>query len=124
MGVGRGGAGTPRVKAEGGPLPEGFRFTLADGTVRTIGDYAGKGVVLNLWATWCVPCVAEMPALDTLAGAVQGSRVVVLPLSSDRGGAAAVERFCATGGEHLPVLLDPGGAAARAWGCGGSRRRC
>ncbi len=39
-------------------------FTTADGEVRTLKDYAGRGVVLNFWATWCIPCVAEMPALD------------------------------------------------------------
>ena len=95
-------------------------MTLKDGTAQTIADYAGKGVVMNLWATWCVPCVAEMPALDSLAAAVAKSGVVVLPLSSDRGGVAAVERFYAERGvRNLPVLLDPQGAAARALGARG-----
>ena len=97
----------------GKELPE-FTWTLADGTVRSVTDYKGKGIVLNLWATWCVPCVAEMPALDALAGAVAESGVAVLPLSSDRGGAAAVERFYAkTAVKNLPVLLDRTGVAAR-----------
>jgi thiol-disulfide isomerase/thioredoxin len=100
-------------------LPD-FQFRLPDGTVKTIADYAGKGVVLNLWATWCAPCVAEMPSLDALAAAVAGSNVVVLPLSSDRGGAAAVERWYAAHDiKNLPVLLDPTGAAARALGARG-----
>jgi thiol-disulfide isomerase/thioredoxin len=103
----------------GAPLPE-FSFRQADGAERTLADYAGHGVVLNLWATWCVPCVAEMPSLDALAEAVAGAGVMVLPLSSDRGGAAAVERFYAERGvKHLPVLLDPRGAAARALGAVG-----
>jgi len=98
----------------GKALPE-LSWTLADGTVRSLADLRGQGAVLNLWATWCVPCVAEMPALDTLAAAMTGAGVAVLPLSSDRGGAAAVERFYArTGVKNLPVLLDPTGAAARA----------
>ncbi len=102
----------------GTALPD-IQWRLADGTVRTIADYAGKGVVLNLWATWCVPCVAEMPALDAMAGVV-GPGVVVLPLSSDRGGAPAVERFYRERGvKNLPVLLDPTGAAARALGARG-----
>ena len=108
--------GLPELKRgqPGIELPE-FSWTLPDGTVRTVADHRGRGIVLNLWATWCVPCVAEMPALDVLAGAVAGSGVVVLPLSSDRGGAAAVERFYArTAVKNLPVLLDRGGAAARA----------
>lgn len=90
-------------------------FLDAKGDMRRIGDYAGKGVVLNLWATWCVPCVAELPALASLAAQVAGDGIVVLPLSSDRGGAAVVEKFFAghaiTG---LPVLLDDKGAAGRA----------
>lgn len=101
----------------GTPVPE-LRFRLADGTERTLADYAGRAVVLNFWATWCVPCVAEMPALDALAGAVPGA--AVLPLSSDRGGVAAVQRFYAARGvAHLPVVLDPLGAAARAAGARG-----
>ena len=97
-----------------------FSWTLGDGTVRSVGDYSGRGIVLNLWATWCVPCVAEMPALDALAAAVASSGVVVLPLSSDRGGAKAVERFYAERGvKTLTVALDPRGAAARALGATG-----
>ena len=92
-----------------------LQWTAADGTVRRLADYAGRGVVLNLWATWCVPCVREMPALDALAAAVAGDGIVVLPLSSDRGGAPVVQRFYADRGiTHLPVLLDPGSATAHA----------
>jgi thiol-disulfide isomerase/thioredoxin len=85
-----------------------LHFTAADGSARSLADYAGKAVVLNLWATWCVPCVQEMPALDDLAPLVAQDGVVVLPISSDRGGAAVVERFYAARGiKNLPVLLDP-----------------
>jgi thiol-disulfide isomerase/thioredoxin len=100
-------------------LPD-IHFTLADGATRRLADYAGQGIVLNFWATWCVPCVAEMPALAKLAELVEGSKVAVLPLSSDRGGAGAVERFYREKGiEGLPVLLDPRGEAARAFGARG-----
>jgi thiol-disulfide isomerase/thioredoxin len=101
------------------PLPAprklDLHFTTADGTARSLSDYAGKAVVLNLWATWCVPCVREMPALDDLAKLVAGDGIVVLPVSSDHGGAAVVERFYADRGiKNLPVLLDPMGAMAHA----------
>ncbi len=104
---------------DGAAVPE-LRFSTADGTVRTLADYAGQGVVLNLWATWCVPCVAEMPALDALARLVAGDGVAVLALSSDRGGAPPVERFYRDKGiRTLPVLLDSQGDAARALGARG-----
>jgi len=103
----------------GREAPE-FRFTLPDGTPRTLADYAGQGIVLNFWATWCAPCIAEMPALAKLAELVRNDKVAVLPLSSDRGGAPAVERFYREKGiEGLPVLLDPRGEAARAFGARG-----
>jgi thiol-disulfide isomerase/thioredoxin len=95
-------------------------FTDADGAPHQIADYAGKGVVLNLWATWCVPCVAELPALADLARQLAADGIVVLPLSSDRGGAAAVRRFFAGHDlAGLPVLIDGDGAAGRALGTRG-----
>ncbi len=106
-------------RSDGAAVPE-FRFVTADGVVRGMADYAGQGVVLNLWATWCVPCIAEMPALDALARAVAGDKIAVLALSSDRGGAPPVERFYREKGiQTLPVLLDPRGDAARALGARG-----
>ena len=93
------------VSSAARPLPA-LSFTTADGAQKTIADYAGKPIVLNLWATWCVPCVAEMPDLNKLAAGL-GDDIVVLPLSSDRGGAPVVEAFYkAHGIDRLPVLLD------------------
>ena len=92
-----------------------LHFTAADGTPRSLADYAGRAVVLNLWATWCVPCVREMPSLDDLAKTVAGDGIVVLPVSSDHGGAAVVQRFYADHGiGQLPILLDPMSAMAHA----------
>ncbi len=85
-----------------------------------IADFAGTGLVINLWATWCVPCVAELPALAALAARVQPAGILVIPASSDRGGAPVVVTYYRKHGiEGLPVWLDPKGAAARAWGARG-----
>jgi len=101
------------------PLPA-FGFTDAGGAPRGVADFAGRGLVINLWATWCAPCVAEMPALDRLQAAVAAEGITVLPLSSDRGGRAVVEAFYAARGlQHLAVWLDPRGAAQRALGARG-----
>ncbi len=95
-------------------------FTDGDGKPVSLADFGGKGVVLNMWATWCAPCVAEMPALDALAGKLADKGIVVLPLSSDRGGAKAVQRFyTAHNIAHLGLWLDAHGEAAQGWGARG-----
>ncbi len=103
------------------PIPAGTQgFSDAEGKPVTIDDFKGKGLVINLWATWCVPCVAEMPALDALAERLGHEDIMVIPLSSDRGGAAVVQKFYAAHNvAHLGIWLDPRGTAARAWGARG-----
>ena len=114
-------AGPPLMVTRGpGIDPPAALWSTADGATETLASYAGKAVVLNFWATWCVPCVAEMPSLDALAAMVAREGIVVLALSSDRGGAKPVERFYAERGiRTLAVLLDPRGMAARAFGSKG-----
>jgi thiol-disulfide isomerase/thioredoxin len=95
-------------------------FTDAAGTPHRIADFAGKGLVVNCWATWCLPCVAEMPALQALAQKVAGDNILVLALSSDRGGADVVRKFYAAHDiTALPIWLDPKAAASGAWGVAG-----
>jgi thiol-disulfide isomerase/thioredoxin len=91
-------------------------FLDAGGKEHRLSEFRGRGMVINLWATWCAPCVAEMPSLDALARALAPRDVAVLPLSSDRGGAAVVQAWFRDHGiAALPVLLDPKGTLARAW---------
>ncbi len=101
------------------PLPE-FTFTDAEGKEHRVADFAGKGLLINLWATWCGPCVKEMPALDRTQAALAGEGVVVLALSSDRGGRSQVAPFYERHElRHLGLWLDPRGAAMRALGVRG-----
>jgi thiol-disulfide isomerase/thioredoxin len=68
----------------------------------------GKVVVLNLWATWCAPCVREMPALDRLQALVGGPDAEIVALSLDRGGMAQVGPFFERLGlANLAIYLDP-----------------
>jgi thiol-disulfide isomerase/thioredoxin len=84
-------------------------FTTLDGARKTLADYAGHPIVLNFWATWCAPCVAELPELDELAAAGQ---FTVLAVSADHGGAAVVKPFAASHGlTHATILLDQGSDA-------------
>lgn len=95
-------------------------FVAADGTVHHLAEFIGHGMVINLWATWCAPCVAEMPSLAALSRTLAPDDIAVLPLSSDRGGAAVVRAFYQEHGVvSLPILLDPRGAAAHAWNAQG-----
>ena len=99
--------------------PDGV-FVTADGASHHLSEFKGRGMVVNLWATWCAPCVAEMPSLEALSKALAPQDIAVLPLSSDRGGADAVRAWY---DQHditaLPVLLDPKGALARAFNARG-----
>src|SRR5260370_34593514 len=73
-------------------LPE-LRFVDGENRALSLADFLGRPVLLNIWATWCVPCRKEMPALDRLQAAIGESEFVVLPLSIDRRGLPVVKQF-------------------------------
>ena len=100
-------SGTVDRSHSGSPLPD---FTFADPTGKQLAIPAlkGKPVLINLWATWCGPCVAEMPTLEQLAAKNSGT-IRVVTISQD-GDAAPVSAFFAQYGfKHLEPWLDPEG---------------
>jgi thiol-disulfide isomerase/thioredoxin len=81
-------------------------FTAPDGSTTSLSAFKGKPVLLNLWATWCIPCIKEMPTLDTLAGA-KGDTLTLITLSQDFKGKQAVAPYFAKAGfKHLQQWLD------------------
>ncbi len=78
-------------RAHAGEAPPAATFVDYAGAAHRIADYAGRPVLVNLWATWCAPCIAEMPALDRLAVKAGAPRVIAV--SQDLGGWRAVDRF-------------------------------
>ncbi|MDE1148653.1 MAG: TlpA disulfide reductase family protein [Azospirillaceae bacterium] len=83
-------------------------LTRADGSGIHLSELKGRVVLLNLWATWCAPCVQELPSLDKLQGDLGDKSFEVVALSMDRGGAHVVEPFLQNHGiSHLAMWLDP-----------------
>jgi thiol-disulfide isomerase/thioredoxin len=83
----------------------------------TLEAFRGKVVLVNLWATWCVPCREEMPALDRLQASRGGQDFTVLAVAQDRAGRAKVEKFLADiKATRLSPYLDTSMKSGRAWG--------
>ncbi|HYB08243.1 MAG TPA: TlpA disulfide reductase family protein [Alphaproteobacteria bacterium] len=97
------------------PVPP---ITFSDGTGKTLSlaDFKGQVVLVNFWATWCAPCVREMPSLDRLQARFGGKDFTVVDIALDRQGKDAVEPYFARNGlDHLGIYLDPKGESFRAW---------
>ena len=88
-------------------VPE-LRLVTEDGTRKTLADFHGKVILLNVWATWCPPCVKEMPTLDALQADLGSAKFEVVTLSIDTGGVPAVRKFFdKVGIKHLTLYVDP-----------------
>jgi peroxiredoxin len=83
-----------------------FSVPTPDGSVVALADLRGKVVLLNFWATWCEPCLEEMPAMERLARTYRERGLVVLALSVDREGASVVGPFLKRHALTFPVGLD------------------
>jgi thiol-disulfide isomerase/thioredoxin len=110
--------------ARAGPEPQLFPFEpprtapplellRPDGTPFGLGDLRGRAVLVNFWATWCEPCVAEMPALEALRSQL-APRLEVLGVNFKEG-PARIEAFVARSGVRFPIVRDTDGAVAAAW---------
>lgn len=84
-------------------------FKDAKGADMTLDDFAGKSLLVNFWASWCVPCREEMPALDAIAGEYNSDKFEVVPINLDIGesGLEKAEAFLAEGQfQNLPLYAD------------------
>ncbi len=94
------GAGAPEVGPkpffkvkEDAPPPPSEPFRDGGGEEVTLADFKGKAVLVNLWATWCAPCVKELPLLARLQAKRAGADFLVIALNLDRPGKANVPEF-------------------------------
>lgn len=105
--------------AQAGSAAPSAAFEAPDGRPARLSDFRGRPVLVNLWATWCAPCVAEMPALDRLAQRA-GDGLVVLTVSQDLEGRRVVDPFFARGQfRRLQPYVDPRNELPLALGAAG-----
>ncbi len=93
-------------------------FVLKDlkGDTVSLEDLRGKVVFLHFWATWCPPCLVELPGLVRFVNGLDRKRVALLAACVDKEGPAKIRDFLRSWGEDAPVYLDPGGSLARRFG--------
>lgn len=90
-------------------------FAAADGSGTSLSAFIGRPIVLNFWATWCVPCRSEMPSLDALQASM-GDAVAVVPVSVDDAGMPIIDQFYDQYDlVHLNKYHDTVGALAEAF---------
>ena len=95
-------------------------FVDASGASHSLAAYQGKVTAVHFWATWCAPCRSELPKVDALAAALADENFAIVPLSVDRDGPEVVTTFYQENGiKSLPLFLDEGLAAFRAFKLGG-----
>ncbi|MGE4431129.1 MAG: TlpA family protein disulfide reductase [Sphingobium sp.] len=92
-------------RSKAGTAPPDFVFADDKGKDVTLARFAGKPILINLWATWCAPCVAEMPQLDRIAGEYGKGGLQVLTISQDMQGPDKV----------LPFFTDKGFRTIKPW---------
>lgn len=113
-------AGTALIAAESRLLDQGrgalavgdsapdFSFTLSDGTTTRLSELRGTPVLINFWATWCLPCIEEMPALEQVYQAAEGELAVLAVNRNEL--PAAIARFAPTVNVSFPLISDLSGA--------------
>jgi len=90
-------------------LPD-FTFETGDGATKSLADFHGKVVLLNIWATWCVPCREEMPQLNALQADLGGKDFQVAAVNIDRGGPDKARNFLnETSATDITLYTDPSG---------------
>jgi peroxiredoxin len=92
----------------GRPAPD-FRLPGLDGKLVGLSDFRGKVVLVNIWATWCPPCVDEMPSLEKLYQQLKGENFEILAVSIDASGGETVAPFMKKHNLTFPALVDTQG---------------
>lgn len=97
--------GVTEVAASEGMVGAGFKLKGLDGKTVPFGSLKGKVVFMNIWATWCPPCIAEMPNIQSLYEKVGSDKIAFVMLSVDEGGMEKVQKFIDKKGYTFPVYM-------------------
>lgn len=101
--------GNPGVGTDEGDIAPDFRLLSREGPAISLSDFRGKTVILNFWASWCVPCKEEMPYLEAIHRERGGQGVVVLGVNIEEE-KGTVDQFMQEMGLTFPVVLDSNGS--------------
>jgi len=112
-------AGVGQVRAVVGELLPDFALTDLSSNIVRLSDHRGKVVLVHVWATWCPPCVEEMPSMETLYQTLPRNRFEILAIGIDGDGRESVEPFMKEKGLTFPALLDPESTIGMSYGITG-----
>ena len=110
--------GCPSGGAKIGLPAPALNLERLGGGTKDIAQLKGKVVLVNFWATWCAPCVEEMPDLEKLHRELEGQDFVLIAVSVDKK-RSTIEKFASKHKLSFPILHDPGEKTARSWGTTG-----
>ncbi len=100
-------------KSEEGYIAPSFSLRNLKGNLEGLDDHAGKVIIVNFWATWCAPCVKEMPSFESLYRRYRSQGLTLLAVSLDKGDSSKVQEFVDKHKLSFPVLLDTDGVAEK-----------
>ena len=102
-----------QFKPQEGYLAPRFSLRNLKGNLEGLDDHSGKVIVVNFWATWCVPCIKEMPSFESLYRRYRSQGLTLLAVSLDKGDSTKVQEFADKYKLSFPILLDTEGVAEK-----------
>jgi peroxiredoxin len=102
-----------QFKPQEGYMAPRFSLRNLKGNLEGLDDHSGKVILVNFWATWCVPCVKEMPSFESLYRRYRSQELTILAVSLDKGDSNKVQEFADKHKLSFPILLDTKGVAEK-----------